>query len=140
MYAGLLANTLGCTEGKLKSMFIELSLFCGCEESSRTFRTAGSKGIIEPKLKSNGGGTGDWTVEVGLLEPAWKCIGGFEVGVGVLYDDGCTSPFFGIEKVNWACLRAMFSLCNRDNRSRRFSFSDSACWFLASRAATLSSS
>ena len=47
---------------------------------------------------------------------------------------------FGTENVNAACLRAIFSDCNRDSRSRKLTFSDSACWFLASRAATLSSS
>lgn len=94
MYVGLLANILGWTAGKLKSIFIWLSLAagcCGCEESSKTFKTAGSKGIIEPKLKSNGGGTGDWPFGVGLFElgpTPWKWNWSFAFGVGELYDGG----------------------------------------------------
>lgn len=34
---------------------------------------------------------------------------------------------FGTLKVKEACFNAMFSDCNRDKRSRRFSFSEVAC-------------
>lgn len=46
---------------------------------------------------------------------------------------------FGTAKVNDDCLSDRFSFCRRERRSRRFSFSDTACSFLASSAATLSS-
>ena len=46
----------------------------------------------------------------------------------------------GAVNVKADCLRAMFSPRTRVSRSRRFSFSFSACSFLASSSATLSSS
>lgn len=65
---------------------------------------------------------------------------------GALGDSTLLGVLLGTENVKADCLRAAFclratfSLCNRVNRSRRFSFSFSACSFLASRSATLSSS
>jgi hypothetical protein len=69
-------------------------------------------------------------------------------GVNIFKDDwsdpdatGCWAPaVFGTENVNAACLSDIFSSCNRVNRSLRLTFSEVACSFLASRAATLSSS
>jgi hypothetical protein len=51
-----------------------------------------------------------------------------------------TPPDFGTENVKLDSLSITFSFCSRDSRSRRFSFSEVAASFLASRAATLSSS
>lgn len=52
-------------------------------------------------------------------------------------DGEASAAVFGTLNVNF--LRFTFSSCNRESRSRRFSFSETASTFLASSAATLSS-
>ena len=47
---------------------------------------------------------------------------------------------FGTLKSKVPDLRAMFSCCRRARRSLRFSFSEAAAWFFASKSASLSSS
>ncbi len=64
--------------------------------------------------------------------------------LGVNDEEPCSeeelAAVFGTENVNDDCFNDRFSCCRRESKSRRFSFSLSACSFFASRAATLSSS
>ena len=111
------------------------------------FNTAGSKGINEPKLKSNwepgtSGGTDADLLELATGEEAVKEGVWASLAVGVVAkEDGVPDWLggFGTLKSKVPDLRAMFSCCNRARRSLRFSFSEVAAWFFASKSASLSS-
>lgn len=62
-----------------------------------------------------------------------------DMGIRVWSWEGGEAGLWGIVKVKEDCLRARFSVCNLDNKSLRFSFSEIAFSFFASRSATLSS-
>lgn len=125
-------------------MFIAL-LSVADAGSSSMLSDAGSNGMSEPKLMSNcdagcccccccdDGCDNELVLAPGVekkpldgCDDCWNAVEAAEFG-------------FGTENVKAACFNAMFSDCNRDRRSLRLPFSDSACWFFASRAATLSS-
>ena len=114
-----------CIGPKPKSMFIAPSvavpvvLALGCVSSSM-LRTAGSKGMRVPKLKSNWDedepGTSDGGAEIDLLElamgeelgPKVVCTESVVLGVGVVLED--EGPVdLGILKSKVPDLRAMFS-------------------------------
>lgn len=94
------------------------------------------------ELQSKGLVVGMDDVEEG--EGAVDCVEPEEKGEVELKDTraGAFSTLpavFGTANVNDDSLSITFSFCKRERRSRRFSFSDEAASFLASRAATLSS-
>ena len=137
MKLGLLAIVLYCgalfSTGNPNSMFIALSVAVG----SSFISIFGSKEMSEPNVLSKA----DWAVcwvtgeTGGLLGPA--------PGDVKLKLFCCTCAALallrGTENVNAVCFSIMFSFCNLESRSRKFSFSFSAAAFFASSAATLSS-
>lgn len=134
-------------EPKPKSIFIALSVAVVCGGlSSKRLSTAGSKVVndVQSIFSGKAGGLDGDTVAGGKKDGAE-----FEVGeLNRFIDDwpdpeaiGWSLPIvFGTENVNAACLSDTFSSCSRTNKSRRLTFSELACSFLASKAATLSSS
>ena len=124
-------------------MFIALSVAVVCGGlSSKRLSTAGSKVVndVQSMLSGNTGALIDDTVEDGENGDM-----GFRAGVLNKFIDDWPDPeatdwllpvVFGTENVNAACLIDTFSSCSRVNRSLRLTFSEVACSFLASRAAT----
>jgi hypothetical protein len=111
-----------------KSICIAPSVAVCCGVSSSSVNIPGSNVVSE--LQSNG------FAELGV---------GDEAGIDAVGDRmelraEAVTVDFGTENVKVDSLSITFSFCSRERRSRRFSFSEVAASFLASRAATLSSS